>query len=206
MTIHKGLIDYIALQAAQVSNNGLYHGRMGIALALYGYGLTRSDKVLCEYARDILQASTSDYYDVGIGLEKGLAGIGLGFTLLYKMGMFQDDLNDLLSEIDTKIMGFDPRRITDYSFRNGASGILYYINTRKTTGQECLSIEKDYISELENNISFHLDECDLSENLFSSLTLPKWGVEDYLEKEVGIDNGNAYFLIQIAHDKIFSRQ
>ena len=206
MTKHRSLINYIALQAAQASNNGLYHGRMGMVLALYSYGMTKGDERLCEYAKDLLQASTGDYYDAGIGLEDGLAGIGLGFTLLYQAGMFRDDLNDLLSEIDTKIMRFDPRRMTDFSFRKGASGVLYYINTRKTIDQDFFSIDKRYIAELEHSISLYIDECELSETLFSNLTSPKWEMEDYLEKEVGIDNGSAYFLIQESYDKIFSRQ
>lgn len=206
MSISRNLINYIALQAAQKANNGLYHGRMGIVLSLYCYGKVQEDKRLCDYAKDVLQTSTGDYHDGVVGLENGLAGLGLGFTLLYKAGMFKDDLNDLLFEIDTKIMRNDPRRISDFSFREGAAGVFYYIKMRKTTGQECLSIDKDYIAELEHSISLHTDECELSETLLSCLTSPKWEVEDYLDKEVEIDNGSAYFLIQNSYDKIFSRQ
>ena len=206
MFISSNLINYIALQTAHVSNNGLFHGRMGIILSLYCYGVARRDIRLCEYAKDILQTSTDDYYDGEVGLENGLAGIGLGFTLLHKAEMFKDDLNDLLFEVDSKIMKIDPRRFSDFSFREGASGILYYINMRRTTGQEILTLDQSYITELETCLSLHKQDCMLSETLLTSLRSPSWNIDEYVGKEVGIEGGNAYFLIQDSYDKIFSCQ
>lgn len=199
-----GLVNYLALQAVQVSGSGLFHGRMGIILSLYCHGVVHDNQSLCDYASDILQNTDDDYFDGDLSLENGLSGLGLGFTLLYKAGMFKDNLNDILYEIDKKIMSVDPRRMEDYSFRKGALGVLFYIRTRLSVNQECVSIQKDYIQELEANIKRISCEAVRQELFVESLRQPSWKMEDYLEKDAGIDNGSAYYLIINSYDKVFS--
>lgn len=196
-----GLVNYLALQAVQVRNRGLYHGRMGIILALYCYGKLHSNHCLCSYATDILQNTESDYYDGDFSIENGLSGLGLGFTLLHKAGMFKDNLNDILYEIDKKIMSTDPRRMEDHSFRKGSLGLLFYIRTRLSVDQVCISLREDYIRELEANVQ----KVVRNEMFVESLRQPAWDMNNYLDKEPGIDNGGAYYLIKNTYDKIFSR-
>ncbi|MBO4840996.1 MAG: hypothetical protein J5524_09180 [Bacteroidaceae bacterium] len=205
MLIETKLVNYLAFKVAMLPNSGLFHGRMGVILALYCYGVVHDNRILCDYVSNILQDANNDYFDGDTSIENGLAGLGLGFTLLYKAGMYQDDLNDLLSDIDKRIMSVDPRRIDDYSFRKGAPGIYYYIKTRQNVGQECISIHKDYIEELEANIQAHFYGENKMESLMGSLKQPTWKTEDYLEKDCGIDNGCAYFLLKDSYDKVFSR-
>ncbi len=205
MQITTGLVNYLALQAIQTSNSGLYHGRMGLILSLYCYGVVDNNNNLCVFASDILQNSTGGYYDGDISIENGLSGLGLGFTLLYKAGMFEDDLNDILYEIDKKIMSVDPRRMEDFSFRKGALGVLFYIKTRFSADQVCVSLHKDYIKELEAHIKEKNFGAVKYNMLFESLRQPAWDMNDYLEKDAGIDNGSAYFLMNCSYDKVFSR-
>lgn len=200
------LVNYLALQAAQISENGLYHGRMGIILSLYCHGKVHNNLCLCNYASDILQNTSTDYCDGDISLENGLSGLGLGFTLLYKAGMFKDNLNEILYDVDKKIMSVDPRRMEDLSFRRGALGVLSYIRTRFSIDQACVSLHKDYIKELEANIEKKASEVVKRKMFPESLRQPAWEMENYLEKDAGIDNGSAYFLIKDSYDKIFSRQ
>lgn len=206
MQVTTGLVNYLALQASQISDSGLCHGRMGIILSLYCHGVIHDNQSLCDYASDILQNTADDYYDGDISIENGLSGLGLGFTLLYKAGMFKDNLNDILYEIDKKIMSVDPRRMEDHSFRKGALGVLFYINTRLSVNQECVSIHKDYIKELEANVKSKRDACKTirEEGFLESLRQPAWEMEDYLEKDAGIDNGSAYYLIINSYEKVFS--
>lgn len=199
------LVNYLALHAALTSDNGLYHGRMGIILSLYCHGKAHDNNLLCDYASDILQNTTTDYYDGDITIETGLSGFGLGVTLLYKAGMFKDNLNEILYEIDKKIMSVDPRRIEDHSFRKGTLGVLFYIRTRFSVDQECVSIHKDYIKELEGNMKNKASGAMRREMFLENLRQPTWKMEAYLNKDAGIDNGNAYFLIKDSYDKIFSR-
>lgn len=197
------IINHLSLQAIQTNDSGLYHGRMGIILALYCHGVAYGNKDICDYASDVLQLTVDNYYDGDITLENGLSGIGLGFVLLYKAGMFRDNLNELLFDIDKKIMSFDPRRMTNKTFRTGAAGLLYYIKARQSIGQTCESIHDDYIKELED--CTHCVEKAVSQTCFTDdLRQPTWNMEDFLEKEAGIDNGCAYYLIKDSYGKVFS--
>ena len=205
MQIEANLVNHLAFRVAMLPNSGLFHGRMGVILALYCHGVVHNNRMLCDYVSDIFQDTNNDFFDGDTSMENGLSGLGLGFTLLYKAGMYQDDLNDLLSDIDKRIMSYDPRRIDDYSFRKGALGIHYYIKTRQAIGQECVSIHKDYIEELEANIQAHFYCEDKEESLMGSLKQPTWKMKGYLEKDCGIDNGSAYFLLKDSYDKVFSR-
>lgn len=206
MQITTCLINHLALQTIQVQDSSLYHGRMGIILSLYCYGTVYGNSYICDYASDILQNSADDYYDVDISLENGLSGIALGYTLLYQAEMFKDDLNDILYEIDKKIMSVDPRRIDDYSFRKGALGVLYYINTRLSVNQTCASLHKDYVKELETNVKNNVCETNGKETLMKDLRQPIWEATDYLDKDAGIDKGSAYYLIRCSYDKVFSHK
>lgn len=198
-----GLVNYLAFQAAQVSDSGLYHGRMGIILSLYCHGVVYDNHCLCNYASDILQNTADDYFDGDISIENGLSGLGLGFTLLYKAGMFKDNLNEILYEIDKKIMSVDPRKMEDHSFRKGALGVLFYIRTRLSVDQLCVSLRKDYIQELEANMIGNAYDVLSPDMFMGRLRQPTWEKEYYLEKDAGIDNGSAYYLIKNSYDKVF---
>lgn len=199
-------VNYVALQSAQISMNGLYHGRMGIILSLYCYGKVHKNHCLCEYTSDVLHNMTTDDYYGDISIESGLSGLALGFTLLSKAGMFKDNLNEILYDVDKKIMSIDPRRMEDYSFRKGALGVLYYIKTRLSIDQVCVSLHKDYIRELEAIMEKKTCWPMKPEMFLDSLIQPAWETKDYLNKDAGIDNGNAYFLIKESYDKVFSRK
>ena len=92
-----------------------------LLLLCMSYAKRYSDSYIEEYAWDLLQQVYDGVYaDMPIGLEFGLAGIGYATALLYEKGWIECDLNGVLSDIDSKIMERDPRRITDFSARTGA--------------------------------------------------------------------------------------
>lgn len=200
------LVNYLSFQVSQLEDCGLYHGKLGVILSLFCYGKVRGDRRLCDFATDMFQSPTHGYHEGDVGLENGLAGLGLGITLLYEAGMFHDDLNELLEEVDMKIMAIDPRRMTDHTFRSGACGILYYIRRRLSLDQECVTLHKEFIRELEENIRRDASLSAKCESFISSLEMPEWSIEEYLGHDAGLDNGSSFFLIQDYYDKIFSHQ
>ncbi len=202
--VKERIINYLVLQVSQMEDSGLYHGRLGVILALFCHGKVYGDRRMCDFATDMFQTHTHSYHEGDVGLEKGLAGLGLGIILLYEAGMFQDDLNELLHDVDTRIMERDPRRIADYTFRNGALGILYYARRRMSLDQECTTLQVDYVNELAESVRKVSSLSGQQETLLSSLCAPVWDMSEYLEHEIGLDNGSSYFLIQDNYDKIFS--
>lgn len=190
------ITDYLLLKSSFIQDIGLFHGKMGIVLALYLYADKCQDKLLQEYAWELFQQIHEHVHtDMPVGLEYGLAGIGYATTLLYKHGLVDCDLNDVLSAVDSKIMERDPRRMTDLSVRTGAGGVLSYIRLRGTIGEPLTSFDKLYLTELrQTTISIKGNE--LPSNLMDILRQPSFTLEEYVEKPWGIDEGSAYYLLK----------
>ena len=99
------IADYLLLRSSYMQELGLFHGKMGVVVALYLYADAYGDEVMREYAWELFQQVYDGVHtDMPVGLERGLAGIGYGTTLLCKRGLVECSLNDILEDIDRKIM------------------------------------------------------------------------------------------------------
>lgn len=190
------IADYLILKSLFVSDVGLFQGKMGIVVALYAYANRHDDKLLEEYAWDLLQQIYDGVHaDMPVGLEYGLAGIGYGTTLLQMHGFVDCDLNDILADIDAKIMERDPRRMTDMSVRSGAAGIQLYISMRQRACSKVLTFDDLYVSDLQAALAVRaVAATDI--DVISLLNRPTFDIEDYLEKPIGIDGGSAYYILE----------
>lgn len=192
------IVCHLMLKCADLRDISLYHGRTGIVFALYAYAQKKEDENLKEYAWDLLQTVYKGIYDnQPYGLEWGLAGIGYGVTLLKKYGIFDCDLNNVLYEIDQKIMAYDPRRISNFSFRNGALGIHSYLCLRQSVENSLRSFDTTYLHELQMQIqnNHRFDHEILHRDVLHDLQLPQWDISEYADKALGLDAGMAYFLL-----------
>ena len=96
----KKIADYLLLRSSYLQEVGLFHGKMGVVVALYMYSSKYNDKLMEEYAWDLFQQIYDKVHiDMPVGLETGLAGIGYGTTLLYKYGLVICDLNEILMDV-----------------------------------------------------------------------------------------------------------
>lgn len=181
------ITDYLLLKSSYMQDIGLFHGKMGIVVALYAYADRYHDKLMEEYAWDLFQQVYDGVHvDMPIGLECGLAGIGYGTTLLRERGWVECDLNVILADIDAKIMECDPRRMTDFSVRSGAGGLLLYLALRRRVDGSLLTFDDQYLAELQsvtaNKIVFNP-----AIHIVDILNEPSFMISDYIEKPVGID-------------------
>lgn len=190
------IADYLILKSLFVRDVGLFQGKMGIVVALYAYANRHGDKLLEEYAWDLLQQIYDGVHtDMPVGLEHGLAGIGYGTTLLQKYGFVDCDLNAILADIDAKIMERDPRHMADCSVRTGAGGLLLYLAFRQETGGSLATFDRQYLTELQSAMS-NAPVSKPSMNILDILSKPSFAAGDYIEKPVGIDGGSAYYIIK----------
>lgn len=194
----KKIADYLLLQSSYMQEIGLFHGKMGVALALNMYSSQYNDKLMEEYAWDLFQQVYDKVHiDMPVGLETGLAGIGYGTTLLYKYGLVSCDLNEILMDVDSKIMERDPRRMSDLSAHTGLGGVLQYIALRQSTGEPLFTFDTQYLMELNNAVANNVNLkslCQLREPT-GLLTHPQFKIDDYIAKPLGIDDGCAYFIL-----------
>ena len=190
------IVDYLLLSSPYMHDIGLFHGKMGVVIALYLYSAKYRDELISDYAWDLLQHIYDNINsNMPIGWEYGLAGIGYGTTILYKHGLVNCDLNSILVDVDSKIMEHDPRRIKDMSIRSGVEGLMQYIALRKSTGEPFETFDAQYLTELYATaspiVSVYQDK-----SIMSILNAPTFSIEEYTEKPLGIDGGSAYYILK----------
>ena len=190
------IVDYQLLYSPYMRDIGLFHGKMGVVIALYMYSTKYHDELISEYAWDLLQQIYDGIYsNMSIGLEDGLAGIGYGTTLLYKRGLVDCDLNSILVDVDSKIMEHDPRRMKDHSIRSGVRGLKQYIDLRKSTGEPLDMFDAQFLSELYATAEPIASSC-LDTNIIGFINVPTFSIEEYTEKPLCIDGGSSYYILK----------
>lgn len=161
------IAQHLTIQASYFTELGLYHGKMGIVLFLAHYarytGNNVYDKVAGYLLDDIFEEADED---IPINFEFGLCGIGWGIEYLLENDFMKGNSNDILHEIDLKIMERDLERIIDKSVETGLAGISYYINKRintSTNSSRLLPFDSTYLNKWRsiNNITIPTDRAIL---------------------------------------------
>ena len=192
----RNIVDYLLLKSSYMPNIGLFHGKMCIAIAMFAYANRFNDKLMEEYAWDLLQQVYDGVHsDMPIELESGLIGIGYGVTLLYENKWVEGELDSVLFDIDEKIMERDPRRIKDFSLRSGIGGLLFYLTIRERTNGALATFDRQYLTALHDKVldnDFKVRET----NLIDILNMPSFKETDYIDQPIGIDGGSAYYVLK----------
>ena len=175
------IADYLLLRSSYMQELGLFHGKMGVVVALYLYADAYGDEVMREYAWELFQQVYDGVHtDMPVGLERGLAGIGYGTTLLCKRGLVECSLNDILEDIDRKIMERDPRRLTDMSVRS-VEAVATFVSR--------------YMMELQDTVARNNLPCRALD-VMDVLNEPTFPETEYIERPLGIDGGCAYYILK----------
>ena len=95
--VRSQLIDYILLNAYSLNSSGLYHGKAGIALALFEYSRLTNDDYICENAFEIIKEAIISKNN-NISFEDGLSGIGYVLNHLIKRRFLDGNLWELYEE------------------------------------------------------------------------------------------------------------
>ncbi|WP_333598259.1 hypothetical protein [Paraprevotella clara] len=189
------IVDYLLLRSSYMQELGLFHGKMGVVVALYLYADAYGDEVMREYAWELFQQVYDGVHtDMPVGLERGLAGIGYGTTLLCKRGLVECSLNDILEDIDRKIMERDPRRLTDMSVRSGVRGLMLYLDLRQSV-EAVATFDSRYMMELQDTVARNNLPCRALD-VMDVLNEPTFPETEYIERPLGIDGGCAYYILK----------
>lgn len=155
MSYSKELMDRIVnnlmVYASGINDLGLYHGKMGIILFFAHYARYTNESVYDDFAGNLLD-DVFEKINTGLSIdfESGLAGIGWGIEYLLQNQFVEGSSNDILEEVDIKIMQHDIRRFRDLSIKTGIEGISYYVSKRidsSLKNNEALPFDKIYLSE-----------------------------------------------------------
>jgi lantibiotic modifying enzyme len=166
---------------------------MGIMLFFAHYGRFTGNTIYTDFAGELLDEIYEDIRsDTPIDFENGLCGIGWAIEYLLQNAFMEGDSDEILFEIDKKIMACDIRRIDDASFRTGLGGISCYI--QKRINSPCRSRQKKPFDEIYlkdwESITHNTIEWNDSQILFSIVeTLPSG--DDIPSWKLGLENGCA---------------
>ena len=174
------IADYLLLRSSYMQELGLFHGKMGVVVALYLYADAYGDEVMREYAWELFQQVYDGVHtDMPVGLERGLV---------------ECSLNDILEDIDRKIMERDPRRLTDMSVRSGVRGLMLYLDLRQSV-EAVATFDSQYMMELQDTVARNNLPCQALD-VMDVLNEPTFPETEYIERPLGIDGGCAYYILK----------
>lgn len=127
------IVRHLTLNYSGLPSPGLLNGKMGGVLFFNLYARHTNKSHYSSVADCLLEdvyAQISE--NTPVDFASGLCGIGWAVEYLIQNKFAGDDTDsdDILEDIDAKIMEWDVRRISNWSFYTGLSGMLYYVNTR----------------------------------------------------------------------------
>lgn len=189
------VVNHLTVQNFAVHDLGLLNGKMGIAFFFYHYARYQKEPLYEVLAGSLIEEIYDNIHDnMSITMDKGLCGIAWGICTLLEQDFLDGDADEVLSDIDHKIMERDPMRMTDFSFRTGLEGIRSYVQTRISLvekEQAACPFDNMYVYALEQSAQ----RAGLPLKSVSPLdviTAPKLNeTTDFLNLPLGLDGGCA---------------
>ena len=136
MDITERIVNHLVMASSLTPDIGLYHGKMGIVIALCRYARFAQKPIYDDFAGELLDGTVRCIYvGTNYDFENGLAGIGWGIEYLLQNHFMEGDSNVVLRNINEHIMKYDVRRMADESVEEGLTGIYYYV--QKHLGFPC---------------------------------------------------------------------
>ena len=149
-------LAYLTINCSFTNDLGLFHGRMGVAIFFFYYARVTQNSLYEDFAGHLLDDIYDDIHsDLPINLENGLCGIGWGIEYLIQHGYIKGNSDDILSDIDLKIMEIDPLRLLNVNFRQGLCGIAFYVIARLNSPRDNnnLPFDNRYLNSLKQALS-----------------------------------------------------
>lgn len=149
--ILSSIADNLMINSSFLNNLGLLHGRMGVILFFYQYSRHSQDQIYEEFANTLLDDFFEDMNNLlPIDFENGYLGIGWGIEYLAHNDFIdKENLNDVLEDVDSKIMEWNVKRIKDLSLEQGLEGILHYVLFRLYSNKNKSNIfDEAYLTDL----------------------------------------------------------
>lgn len=198
------IAKHLIVNASFLDNLGLFHGKMGVVLALAILGRKTGDILYEKCAGDLMDELFEDLSeDTPVDFEDGLSGIGWGILWLLNHDYMEGDPNEVLADIDRKIMECDLRRVQDGSFRLGLGGISFYIEARLNGMNGSKAFDRQYFTEWQKVIQ--ANKVHLEKRWPSDFWMNYEKIDDFkfLNRPLGLDNGCAGYIIHVLKESFF---
>lgn len=125
------IVRHLMMNYPFISDVGIKNGQMGGVLFFYQYAKYSGKTYYADYADELLDCISKNLNEnIPVNFGTGLCGIGWGIEYLLQNNFIEGNSDEILEDIDLKIMERDIRMIGDVSFDTGLEGILCYVLTR----------------------------------------------------------------------------
>ena len=146
---------HLILNGSFLNNLGLLNGKMGIIIFFYHYAKFTGCSVYRKFADELMEELYEEISrNTPMDFGNGLCGIAWGIMYIIQNGFVKVD-EDVLGDIDEKIMERDVTKMKDFSVETGLAGIGYYAMSRLSVKDgECLLpayYMKNIMSSLKNS-------------------------------------------------------
>ena len=188
------ITNNLLINAVNLDVPGLFYGKMGVVLYFAHLARFTGKSSYEDYAGELLEFAYQEVYNcLPVDFSSGLCGIAWGIHYLLQKGFMEGDADDILSEIDAKIMERDLRRITDLTVETGLAGIGYYIKARVNSCLQknlALPFDGEYLTgwnEVEYKVQMQLEVHPLDYILGKERPIG----DSITEWQLGLVNGSA---------------
>lgn len=149
------IVDTTMLHSVLIDNMGLFHGKTGIAIALYHFSKSYDDYFAGLYADEIIDQIYEKKNNMDTSFENGLAGIAWGMCYMLENDLLAaDSPKDIFDDIDKIFLKYSYKSFEDKSLSTGVEGVYAYVLARERVAskyQETTVFCQDFISELEQS-------------------------------------------------------
>lgn len=147
-TILQQIANHLIINSSFLTDLSLYHGKMGIVLFFYNYARYTQNSIYEEFAGELLDEIFEEIHDyIGVDFENGLSGIGWGILYLFQNQYADGNPDDILEEIDRKIMEVNLLKVRDCSLERGLAGLSTYLSYRFSLQKEVPFFDADFVSD-----------------------------------------------------------
>jgi lantibiotic modifying enzyme len=110
------IANHLIMNASFLPDLGLYHGKMGVVIFFAHYARYTGETLYDDFAGELLDEIYEEIHaDMPINFESGLCGIGWGIEYLLENGFMEGDSEEILSELNQKMMEKGIKKMTGYS-------------------------------------------------------------------------------------------
>ena len=185
--------NHLIINSSFLEKLGLYHGKMGIVLFFVHYARFTDNPIYEEVAGDLLDEIMEDIHDgIALDFENGLAGIGWGILYLIKNKFMNGNPDEVLADVDKKLMELNLLRLSDTSLDRGLAGISVYLSARLSFENTSAStiFDAEYLSDWQKAISGKGIPTEF--DLYSIIDQePVTTIEELKDKPLGLQDGFA---------------
>ncbi|MDD6437916.1 MAG: hypothetical protein PUG09_07600 [Prevotella sp.] len=143
------IASLLMLRGSFMRSLGLLNGKMGAVIFFYYYSKYSGCSRYGKFAEELLEEVYKQIYNgYPLAFADGLSGIAWAVVYLLRNGFVKaDDEQELLADLDEKILEWDVRRIKDMSLEKGLLGLGHYILSRISPADGKSYLPADYVND-----------------------------------------------------------